>query len=264
MDIESVKKSYINWIQENTMFTEVLNEAIEVSSPFFDVLNENIKIYIEPNSDKYKITDDGYTMWNLESMGMSFRKGYTREKVLIDTINRSSVNLDSTSKEFYIYSNMKDLGKTVHIMLQTIISITDMIRFNTNKIKDIFSEEVSYYFKNNSEIFDPFPDVEIQGKSKLIYRFDYLMSLRNKEKKLVRLINNLNKTQVESTLISWQDTHDQRKSKYKDEKLSMVALINDKDKELSREYLDALYEYNIEPVGFSDKSLVKKSLSLVG
>lgn len=42
------------------------------------------------------------------------------------SLNRSSIHLDESTKEFYITSNQNDLGKSVHIMLQTILSISDV------------------------------------------------------------------------------------------------------------------------------------------
>src|SRR5690625_2203515 len=126
-----------------------------------------------------------------------------------------------------------------------------MLKFSTSAVRNIFREEVSAYFDKNEDIYDPFSDFEIQGRSKLTHHFDYLMTLQNKEKKLVRLINNFNQTQVERTLISWQDTHEQRKNKYNEKK------------KLSEEYTEALLEYGIEPIRFSDKQHVKKSLSLI-
>lgn len=42
------------------------------------------------------------------------------------SLNRSSIHLDESTKEFYITSNQNDLGKSVHIMLQTILSISNV------------------------------------------------------------------------------------------------------------------------------------------
>jgi len=48
-------------------------------------------------------------------------------------------------------------------------------------------------------------------------------------KKLVTLVNHLNQTQLERSLLSWEDTSIQRFEKYNDN-LGMVVLINDKEK----------------------------------
>lgn len=263
MALGITRDSYFEWIQENTVFSTVLNKAVELSSPFLDSLNENIKIYIEPNSSEFKVSDGGYTIWSLESTGISFRKGSHREKVLYKMISRMNISVNSETKELYIYSDEKDLGRSIHDLTQAILSVSDLLWFNKKTVKSLFFEEVSDYFKQHTDKFDLFPDLEIQGKSKLSHHFDYLMTVKNRNKKLVRLINHLDQTQLERTLLSWEDTSQQRTSKY-GESLSMVALINDKDKEISPRHKEAFEMYHIEPVGFSNKQEVVKSLSLIG
>lgn len=263
MILDTVKDSYIKWIKENTTFTNVLNNTVELSSPFLDSLNENIKIYIQPNSTNFKITDDGFTLWSLESTGISFRKGSQREKMLHTIIDRHSTSINPSNNELYIFSDSELLGESIHALIQTILTVSDLLQLNKKSIKNLFIEEVSNYFKSNDEIFDPFPDIEIQGKSKLLHRFDYLMTVQKRQKKLVRLINHLDQIQLERTLLSWQDTSQQRTSKY-EENLGMVALINDSEKPIASKYEVAFQQYGIEPIGFSNKEEVKRSLSLVG
>lgn len=263
MALEKIRDSYLNWIRENTVFTNVLNKSVEVSSPFIDSLNENIKIYIEPESNQFKITDDGYTIWSLEAAGMSFRKGSHRERLLFNVIDRHSVLINANSKELFVYADQNDLGKSIHVLLQAILTVSDLLKFDKKAVKNLFLEEVTQYFHNNNDLFDYFPDIEIQGKSKLLHRFDYLMTVKDKQKKLVRLVNNLDQIQLERILLSWQDTSQQRVSKYK-ENLGMVALINDSQKKIPAKFEEAFIQYGIEPIGFSNKEEVRDSLSLVG
>ncbi|PIC71379.1 hypothetical protein CSV77_04950 [Sporosarcina sp. P16b] len=257
------QNSYFKWIQENTTFSDVLHNAVEISSPFTDSLNENIKIYIETNSDQFKVTDGGFTIWSLEATGMSFRKGTHRQNLLHTLIGRLNVHLEVESNELFIMTDKNNLGKAIHQLIQAILSVSDLLWYGKKTIKNLFFEEVTNYFRKHDDIFDPFPDIEIQGKSRLSHHFDYLMNVHNREKKLVRLINHLDQTQLERTLLSWSDTSKQRESKY-GENLGMVALINDKDKTIPSKYLDAFQEYKIEPVGFYDKPSLKKALSLTG
>lgn len=263
MTLETIQSEYVKWIRDNTHFTNVLNDAIEVSSPFIDALSENIKLYIEPHSNRFKITDDGYTIWNLESLGSQIRKNSQRNLMLLNVVDRYSISYDENNKELYIYATQDEIGQAIHSLLQSTLAISDLLQINKKNIKNLFFEEVSSFFDDNNEIFDPFPDIEIQGKSKLTHRFDYLMYVKNKEKKLVRLINNIDQIQLERALLSWQDTSKQRIKRYK-ENLSMVVLVNDKNRPISSEFDEAFREYNIEPIEFSDKAAVKKSLSLVG
>lgn len=260
MTLDTIRKEYINWIKENTKFSKMLNSAIEISSPFMDSLNDNITLYVEPNNNNFKITDEGYTIWNLESLGSSIKKGSKRYNMLQSIINRYNISFDADSKELYFHSQKNELGSSIHYLLQTTLTISDSLKINKNTIQGLFEEEVAKYFNDYRDIFDPFPDIDIQGKSKLMHRFDYLMTVQNKRKKLVRLINNLNQTQLERVLLSWQDTSNQRKELY-NENLGMVALINDDKKPISNDFTEAFKAYDIEPVGFSDKNAVRESLA---
>lgn len=263
MTLDTIKDSYINWIKENTVFTEVLNNSIELSSPFVDSLNENIKLYIEPNQTKFKVTDDGYTIWSLETAGVSIRKGSHREKMLYDVIDKHCITINPLTNELFVYSDKDSLGGSIHSLIQATLTVSDFLKTNKKNIKNLFMEEVSNYFRENEEIFDPFPDIEIQGKSKLLHRFDYLMTVQKKQKKLVKLVNHLDQVQLERILLSWQDTSQQRTTKYK-ESLGMVALINDSHKPIASKYEEAFLQYGIEAIGFTNKTEVKRSLSLVG
>src|SRR5699024_8656362 len=131
--------------------------------------------------------------------------------------------IDENSNELYIYSDEKKLGKSIHSLIQSVLSISDFLWFNKKTVKNLFFEEVNAYFTDQPDKFDVFPSLEIQGKSKLSHHFDYLMTVENRNKKLVRLINHLDQSQLERTLLSWQDTSQQRKSVY-GENLGMVAL----------------------------------------
>ncbi|MDX6047474.1 DUF1828 domain-containing protein [Bacillus paranthracis] len=258
ININLIEQSYFNWIKQNTKFTSVLNEAVELSSPFVDSLNENVKIYIEPNSHEFRITDDGYTLWSLEALGISFRKGSHREKMLHQIVDRHNIHLND--KELYILSDKDNIGRAIHILIQSVLTISDFLKTDKKNVKSLFIEEVGKYFIKNKDLYDYFPDLEIQGKSKLMHKFDYLMTTKNRQKKLVRLVNHLDQIQLERVLLSWQDTSQQRLKNY-NEDLGMVALVNDSEKELPDKFTQAFNEYGIEALGFSDKEKVKHSLS---
>jgi len=257
--MQIIKDAYFDWIKENTIFSDAL-DAIEITSPFTDSLNENIVIYIEPNGLRFRITDSGHTLWSLESMGITFRKNSQKEKILYNLIRRLNIQISADSKELFILTDKNNLGRGIHSLIQGILSVSDSLWYGKRTIKNLFIEEVANYFNEHKELYDPFPDIEIQGKSKLSHRFDYLMNTANRSKKLVKVINNLDQTQLERTLLSWSDTNEQRKASYNNT-VSMVALINDKDKEIAPHFIEAFYEYEIEPLGFSNKKKIQKSLS---
>ncbi|TCK01384.1 UNVERIFIED_ORG: uncharacterized protein DUF1828 [Anoxybacillus amylolyticus] len=125
--INLVEQSCFDWIKQNTEFAN-LNETVELSSPFVDSLNENIKLYIEPSSDGFKITDDGYTLWSLESMGVSFRKGSHRERMLFQIMDRYNVELDD--KTLYVTCDKDNIEKSIHCLIQAVLTVSGLLKTN--------------------------------------------------------------------------------------------------------------------------------------
>ncbi|WP_040227253.1 DUF1829 domain-containing protein [Bhargavaea cecembensis] len=261
--VSTIQDSYFQWIRENSVFSPVLNEAIELSTPFIDSLNENVKIYLIPESGLWKVTDDGFTMWSLDAMGMGFRKGSHREGMMRRTIDRYQVQLDPLTRELFIKTAPDTIGQSIHYLIQAVLSVSDFLQINQKNIKNLFNEEVQQYFDSQRNLYDAFADFELQGKSKLMHRFDYLMTVKDRKKKLVRLINHLDQTQLERTLLSWQDTSQQRAAKYHDQ-LSMAVVVNDRQRPIDPKSERAFMEYEIEPIPFSNKKLMQQSLSIGG
>lgn len=254
-----VKDSYLKWLDMNTKFTNVQDGIIEISSPFIDPMNENIKLYVERKGNEYLISDDGFTIWSLESTGVHFRKGSTKYKILKSITSQHGIFI-SENNELFKVVDKNNLGNGIHYFLQSLLNISDMLMYNQHTIENLFFDEVNNYFNQNKDLYNPFPSIEIIGKSKLSYHFDFLMNVKDNNKKLVTLINYLTKSQVERTLISWTDTRVQRKKLYKED-IEMVTIINDKERQLTSEFKGALTEYGIEPIEFSNKSQIEKSLS---
>ena len=70
-DVEKLLQSYKDW-----MFTQIktrtVADAVEITLPFLDRDNDYLQVYLlESEPGKYLLTDDGYTISNLELAGCS-------------------------------------------------------------------------------------------------------------------------------------------------------------------------------------------------
>ncbi|WP_449354369.1 DUF1829 domain-containing protein [Virgibacillus natechei] len=259
--LKDIKENYLDWLKDNTKLTEVMNNSIEISSPFLDSYDENIKIYISKDKNGFILSDDGYTFWNLNAYGMAFKKNTSRHSMLHRIINIKGLKFDEQTKEIYIKANQNTIGSAMHTLIQGLINISNLSITNTKNIKGLFYDNVYNYFSKNNEIFDFFPDIDLQGKSQLTHKFDYMFNMKDKKKKLVKLVNQLNINAVQSILFSWEDTYTQRLHKY-NEDLSMATIINDENKNINQSYLAAFEEYNVQYVFWSEKDSIHKNLSI--
>ena len=260
LNIDLVKDDYINWIKENTKMTKVMKGNIEISSPFIDSFNENIKVYISKETGKLYISDDGYTIWNLQSYGLPLRKNSSRYNMLKSIVNSKGLKINEDSQEIYVNVNNDNIGAAIHTLIQGIISITDLAYTNTTNVKNLFYEEVYSYFVENKPSYNFIPDIDLQGKSTLSHKFDYLFFTKKSGGNAVKLINRLDTKTVKSILFSWEDTYAQRKERY-NEDLSMSVIINDKDKKINSTLISALNEYKVKDLYWSDKKTIQKELS---
>lgn len=255
-----ISNEYINWIKANTKFNDV-HKSLELSTPFVDFLGDNIKIYVEEKNGKFRITDDGYTIWSLESLGIPVKdKSNKRNKMLHALLDKRSINFESKTDELYLTSTKKEIGQRIHQMIQSIINVSDLMYVHNSTVRSLFNEEVHAYLQKNIDNYDFTPDIRIDGRSNLSYKFDFLMNTKKRQKKVVKVYNNFQKSNVESILASWLDTREERQKNYNDD-LRMAVIINDQNRPISSDYESALKQYDIPVIPFSNKKILYDELS---
>ena len=85
--------------------------------------------------------------------------------------------------------------------------------------------------------------------------------LNNSGTKLVKVHNQLDKQQVNNTLVSWLDTVDKRKIDYDGNESLNIILSEEGFKKVSQTNLDALKEYGIQVYNFNDKKVLQKAFA---
>ena len=68
---ERLIAEYLGWLTQGLRVNE-LEACCRISTPFLDRHNDEIEIYVEKRNSGIVLTDDGYTIADLEATGMSF------------------------------------------------------------------------------------------------------------------------------------------------------------------------------------------------
>ena len=55
---------YTNWIKENSG-QRAINGYTEITTPFLDIHNDELRFYVQKQGNEYLFTDDGYTLADL-------------------------------------------------------------------------------------------------------------------------------------------------------------------------------------------------------
>lgn len=262
MNVEQVTKEYFDWFKKNHKLSEYKN-IIEVSTPSVDSFGDNINLILKPEGDKIRVSDDSYVVWNLEAHGLNVTNKRSRRYRLLNSILEfESVTLDKNTNEIFKITSMKNIGQGIHDVVQSISKITDLMYLNKSNVRSVFTEDVFNYLKDNRDKYDYFPNLQILGQSKLSFNFDALFTTKNRVKKLSKFYNSFSKNTVENVLVSWLDTIKDREERF-DGSLGMAIVVNDQDGQtFSKEYIDALAEYDIDIIPFSDKQKFQDSLGV--
>lgn len=73
MDEKHLNELNQQFINQRQYVRTLEGGILEITTPFLDALNDSIQLYlIDLGDDGFLLTDDGYTMWDLEASGYVF------------------------------------------------------------------------------------------------------------------------------------------------------------------------------------------------
>jgi hypothetical protein len=68
-EIEKLLHDYRAWLKDNTTLREVNGDWVEITTPYLDRHNDALQIYARAENGGYVLTDDSYTIHDLEASG---------------------------------------------------------------------------------------------------------------------------------------------------------------------------------------------------
>lgn len=250
--------NYYNWLREKTFIQKDLTtDWFLINTPFIGAFNDTIEIYAQKNGSQLKLSDNGETISNLEIQGLQIQ-GSKRRKSLLDSILINyGVKIDND--ELIIETNIDKFSQSKHNFLSAIIEINDLYVLSNHNVASIFKEDVRNYLDSQNIIFTP--DFISKGSTGLEFNFDFQIAQRDKEI-VIKSFNTINKSNLPTFLFSWDDIKPVRE-KITKKNVTAIAIINDIDKEVKTEFLEALKSKNANFILWSEKDSVENKKLLV-
>ena len=250
--------NYYNWLREKTFIQKDTNtDWFLINTPFTGAFNDTIEIYAQKNGNQLKLSDNGETMSNLELQGLHIQ-GSKRRRALLDTI-LLNYGIKAEHDELVIETNIEKFSQSKHNFLSAIIEINDLYVLSKHNVASIFKEDVRNYLDSYEIIYTP--DFISKGSTGLEFNFDFQIARRDKEI-VIKSFNTVNKSNIPTFLFSWNDIKPVREKITKKE-VSAIAIINDTDKEIKTEFLEALKSKNADFILWSEKDSEKSRNLLV-
>lgn len=238
-------ESYISWLREG-LSVDAVNGACELTTPFLDHHNDHLQIYAEPKGERIVLSDDGYILADLESVGMEFNTE-KRKQVLTTILNGFGVHLDKKHR-LSVDATKDSVGKKLHSLLQAMIAVNDTFVLAQPRIASFFWEDVREYLEEHDVRFSP--RVKLAGKSGYDHAIDFLIpASRQYPERLVQAINNPSKNTIGNYLFALSDTVDARSEGSK-----AIAILNDYESKVNGDVIEALEAYSVTPAIWSSRS----------
>lgn len=247
--IDPLLDEYYRFLKQKTLTKESpLSEWIEISTPFTDVFNDTIDIYAKRQNGKIILSDDGKTFRNLELSGVEISRSANRKTIMDKILLSYGVHLEN--RELIIEATETTFPQKKLNLLSAISEANDLYVVAKHTVSSLFREDVKAYLDEQEVVYTPY--FISKGSTGLEFAFDFQIAYKQSEI-LIKAFNSVNKLNLPHFLFTWDDVK-QVRERQSEKKVIGLAFINDIDKDIKGEYLEALQSKGSEYILWSDRN----------
>ena len=243
-EIEKLLDDYRAWLKEKTTLREVDGSWVEITTPHLDRHNDALQIYARRENGGFVLTDDSYIVHDLEASGCKLDTD-KRKSLLRMTLNGFGVTLNNDALE--VHATPENFPLRKHTLIQAMLAVNDLFYLAQPIVESLFYEDVVVWLDANDVHY--LPNVKFTGISGYDHHFDFAISKSRKQpERIVQAINRPTRESALSFINAWGDTRQVRPPQSK-----AYAVLNDNEGPASGAVIDALRNYQIQPVPWSQR-----------
>jgi hypothetical protein len=250
--IQALLEQYRSWLKEKTTLRQVDHEWVEITTPYLDRHNDYIQIYVRKNNGGFQLTDDGYTIGDLIQSGCKFDSS-NRQELLKMTL--AGFGIQNHDGQLEVRASQENFALRKHNLLQSMLAVNDLFYLAAPMVKSLFWEDVVAWLDLNDIRYTP--KVKFTGKSGFDHLFDFVIPKSRKQpERIVQAINRPSRDTAEAVAFSWIDTREVRSPESR-----AYALLNDQDQKVSSSVIEALRNYELKPIAWSQREAITQELA---
>ena len=251
-EIEKLMQDYHVWLRDKTTLREVNGEWVEITTPYLDRHNDALQIYVRADRGGYVLTDDSYTIHDLEASGCNLHTD-KRQDLLRMTLNGFGVRLREEALE--VHATAETFPSRKHSFIQAMLAVNDLFYLAKPVVESLFFEDVVAWLDANEIRYTP--SVKFTGVSGYDHLFHFVVPKSRKQpERIVQAINRPTRDTALTFINAWTDT---RQTRPPDSKA--YAMLNDTERPISGDVIDALRNYQIGPVPWAERAQVVPELA---
>jgi hypothetical protein len=126
-DIEKLLNDYRAWLKDKTTLRELDGDWVEITTPYLDRHNDALQIYARQENGGYLLSDDSYTIHDLEACGCNLHTE-KRQDLLKMTLNGFGVKIDKEALQIRATAESFPLRK--HNLIQAMGNARSSVESN--------------------------------------------------------------------------------------------------------------------------------------
>lgn len=251
-DCDALIEEYVSWLRSGLAVADV-DGACELTTPFLDRHNDHLQIYAVRDNGEIRLTDDGYTLADLEASGVSLTTPKRRD-VLEHFLRGFGVR--RIDDALTIDASPSNLGQRIHSLIQAMMAVNDMFILARPRVASLFFEDVRSFLDDHDVRYSE--HVKLPGRTGFDHAIDFLIpKSRAEPERLVKTLNAPNKSTVSNYLFALNDIRENRGRASR-----AYAVLNDRDRRPpGGDVLRALHEYDVVPALWSDRERLAPELA---
>jgi hypothetical protein len=250
-EIERLLHDYRAWLRDKTTLREINGEWVEITTPYLDRHNDALQIYARAENGGYVLTDDSYTIHDLEASGCNLHTE-KRQDLLKMTLNGFGVRLNNGALEVHATPETFPLRK--HSLIQSMLAVNDLFYLAKPVIESLFFEDVVAWLDANDIRYTP--EVKFTGISGYDHLFNFVIPKSRKQpERILQAINRPSRDSALQFINAWIDTRQVRAPASR-----AYAMLND-EQPVSGAVIDAFRNYEIRPVPWTQRLEVVTELA---
>ena len=248
-----LKERYFSWLKEKTALHEI-DDWVEVTTPFLDRHHDYMQIYLRRSETGYLLTDDGYTISDLEMCGCHLNTP-RRQNLLATTLRGFGVQKDANSNELYVSASGENFPLQKHNLIQAMLAVNDLFYLASPYVASFFLEDVETWLDSNDIRYSP--RVKLTGVSGFDHHYDFVVpKSRSQPERVLLSLNRPDRANVERTVFAWEDT-----KRARSRETSAYVFLNDTEQTIADSAIAALRAYQVKPVLWSARDNVSDELA---
>jgi hypothetical protein len=250
-EIQKLLNEYLNWLSDKTILRQI-NKWVEITTPYLDRHNDYLQIYAKQENGRYLLSDDGYIIQDLIQSGCKL-DSKKRKDLLQITLNGFGVQLKGNV--LTVYATPSNFALQKHNLIQAMLAVNDLFYLAAPVVENLFLEDVTSWLDLHDIRY--IHNVKFTGATGYDHVFDFAIpKSRKKPERILKAINRPVRDTAESLVWAWVDTREIRSP----DSLA-YAILNDTEKTLSADVSDALRNYEITPVPWSQRESYREDLA---